>query len=83
MFNIFSQILEIDSNPQLAGTIAIVMMVAIIIFCTAWLILKKVLLKRRYKADEEYVKEYKEKLKLQEKARQEEQKKPETIGEDF
>lgn len=76
-------LLEIDSNPQLAGTIAICMMVAIILFCALWLIIKKLVLKKKYKADEEYVKAYREKLKEREEKAQEVQAKPETIGEDF
>lgn len=76
-------LLEIDSNPKLAGTIAIIMMVAVIAGCSLWLIVKKVLLNKKYKADEEYVKEYKVKMKERKKHVAVKSSKPETIMEDF
>ena len=75
---------EIDSNPSLAATIAIVVMALIIVGCSAWLIVKKLILNKKYHADELFVKEYKEKLKARDEAKQaEENEKPEMIKEDF
>ena len=82
--NILRFLGEIDSNPSLAATIAICVMVAIIVGCSAWLIVKKLILKKKYMADEEFVKEYKAKLKEREEAKQtSETEKSEMIKEDF
>lgn len=76
-------LLKINSDSGFAGKIAIIMMVAIILFCTAWLIIKRLHLKKKYRADEEFVKEYKAKLEEQESKQKEDNNKPETIGENF
>ena len=82
--NILRFLGEIDSNPSLAATIAIVVMVLIIIGCSAWLIVKKLILNKKYHADEQFVKEYKAKLKEREEAKQTgETEKSEMIKEDF
>ena len=75
---------HIDSDPSLAGTIAILIMVAVIVVCAAWLIVTKLILKKKYMADEEFVKEYKAKLKEREESKQAgESEKSEMIKEDF
>jgi len=81
--DILRYICEIDSNPRLAGTIALVMMIAIIVFCASWLILKKVILNKIYHHDEQFVKEYKKNLKEREEMEGKEESKPNTIEEDF
>ena len=74
---------KIDSNSKLAGTIALVMMISIVVFCSMWLILKRLHLKKKYHADEQFVKEYKENLKKQEDAVEQDSAKPNMIKEDF
>ena len=74
---------EIDSNPKLAGMIAIGMIVAVVVVCALWLIIKKLVLNKIYHADEKFVKEYREKLKEREKQVEEAENKKDTIGEDF
>ena len=81
--NILKFLCEIDSNPKLAATIAIVAMSAIILGCAIWLIVKKLVLKKRYKADDELVEEYNRKLKERRKAEKEDKARPETIEENF
>ena len=76
-------ILAVDSDPKLAGNIAIAIMIALVIVCSGWIILKKVFLARQYRADEQFVKEYREKVKKQEELEEQKEKKPETILEDF
>ena len=76
-------LLEIDSDPKLAGMVAIAILAGVILICTLSLIIKKLLLNKKYKSDEEYVKNYRQKLKEREEKAQEVQAKPETIGEDF
>lgn len=81
--NIIRFLCKLDSDPNLAATIAIIVMVLIIIGCSAWLIVKKVLLNKKYHADEQFVKEYKKKLKEKESQEQNETVKPGMIEEDF
>ena len=81
--NIIRFLCKLDSDPSLAATIAIIVMVLIIIGCSTWLIVKKVLLNKKYHADEQFVKEYKKKLKEKESQEQNETVKPGMIEEDF
>jgi len=74
---------EIDSNSNLAATIAIVMLVAIVVGCALWLIIKKLILNKIYHADEKFVREYREKLKEREKQAEGQEIKKDSIGEDF
>lgn len=82
MFNLI-QLLEIDTNHKMAGGIAIAILGSAVLFCVIALIFKKILLKRRYRADDEFVKQYKENLKKQEQIQEQKDVKPESIQEDF
>ena len=81
--SVLKYICSLDHNPELAATLAIVIMALIIIGCSIWLICKHLHLKKKYSADEEYVKEYRKKLKEQEQNQNVESSKPTKIGEDF
>ena len=74
---------EIDSNSDKAGLIAIIMLASVIVFCAAWLIIKKIILNKVFHMDEKFVKEYREKLLEREKQVEEAEKKKDSIGEDF
>lgn len=74
---------EIDSNSDKAGLIAIIMLASVIVFCAAWLIIKKIVLNKVFHMDEKFVKEYREKLLEREKQVEEAEKKKDSIGEDF
>ena len=64
--NIITILMDIDANPKKAGLIAGLILGGVLLVCAMALIFKKILLNRKYKADEEFVKEYKQKLKNKE-----------------
>ena len=74
---------EIDINSDKAGLIAIIMLASVIVFCSAWLIIKKIVLNKVFHMDEKFVKEYREKMLQREKQVEEAEKKKDSIGEDF
>lgn len=79
----FRFLCQINENSKLAGLIAIGIMSAVVIGCALWLIIKKCVLNRKYRSDEQFVKEYRKKLKEKTKNEKEEVSRPDMIGEDF
>lgn len=74
---------EINSDSRLAAIIAIAILASVIVFCAAWLIIKKLILNKVFHMDEKFVKEYREKLLEREKQAEVVEQKKDSIGEDF
>lgn len=79
----FRFLCQINENSKLAGLIAIGIMSAVVVGCALWLIIKKLVLNRKYHADEQFVKEYRKNLEEKEKLEKDDAQKPDMIGEDF
>ena len=74
---------EINSDSRLAAIIAIAILASVIVFCAAWLIIKKLILNKVFHMDEKFVKEYREKLLEREKQAEVVEQKKDSIGEYF
>lgn len=69
-----SYLAEINSNKMMAGVVACSILGGVLLICALALIFKKILLNRKYKADEEFVKEYRKKMNEKEELENKEDK---------
>ena len=83
MVQLVSLLCELNGNQQLAGTIAICILAGVVVFCAAFLIIKKLVLNKKYHMDEKFVKEYRQKMIEREQKVEEIEKKKDSIGEEF
>ena len=82
LFDVINLLLKINEDKELALIAAVGVLGGTLLVCALALIFKKLLLNKKYKADEEFIKEYK-KMKKQRENKQVAQDKKDDLLEDF
>ena len=82
ILTIIKYLIDVDKDATKAGIVASSILAGALVICAMALIFKKILLNRKYREDEEYVKAYKKKMKEREESSNTD-KKPTELTEDF